>query len=386
MRGRYHLAYVRLETGDLDGAAEQFRLTAEAAERAGRPWAPYGFDARFHWALTCYVRGDWDGALRVADVTGQTPPLHAESLLACVQMLVRAGRGELEALSYAEPIKASWAGEGMTAVLSGAAAIDLHGQRRDLDAVWSTYDEVVGALTEIWNPHFQASVMLSALVAGQVATAVVRASSADRASLVDRVDDLQAEVDEVLRRTVSRPLGWGPEGRAWTARFRAEALRGRWLAGVRVPDHDELVASWSEAVSSFDELGHVFELARSRARLSAVLSATGGSGAGDAAREARLVAERLRATPLLEELGGGAPKPSRATSVRRGGPGSTELTARELEILRLVAQGRSNGEIGKQLFISTKTVSVHVSNILAKLGAAGRTEAAAVARDRGLLG
>ena len=61
------------------------------------------------------------------------------------------------------------------------------------------------------------------------------------------------------------------------------------------------------------------------------------------------------------------------------------LTARETEILGLVAQGRSNGEIARQLFISTKTVSVHVSNILAKLGAAGRTEAAAIARRDGLL-
>ena len=52
-------------------------------------------------------------------------------------------------------------------------------------------------------------------------------------------------------------------------------------------------------------------------------------------------------------------------------------------MLGLVAQGRSNGEIGRQLFISAKTVSVHVSNILAKLGAAGRTEAVAIARRRG---
>jgi DNA-binding NarL/FixJ family response regulator len=51
----------------------------------------------------------------------------------------------------------------------------------------------------------------------------------------------------------------------------------------------------------------------------------------------------------------------------------------------LVAQGRTNGEIGRQLFISTKTVSVHVSNILGKLGAAGRTEAAAIARRDGLI-
>jgi DNA-binding NarL/FixJ family response regulator len=53
--------------------------------------------------------------------------------------------------------------------------------------------------------------------------------------------------------------------------------------------------------------------------------------------------------------------------------------------LALVAEGRSNREIGLQLFISAKTVSVHVSNILAKLDATGRTEAVALARRRGLL-
>jgi DNA-binding CsgD family transcriptional regulator len=59
------------------------------------------------------------------------------------------------------------------------------------------------------------------------------------------------------------------------------------------------------------------------------------------------------------------------------------LTAREREVLRLVAAGRSNRQIGQALFISTKTASVHVSNILAKLGASGRVEAAAIAhRER----
>jgi DNA-binding CsgD family transcriptional regulator len=69
-------------------------------------------------------------------------------------------------------------------------------------------------------------------------------------------------------------------------------------------------------------------------------------------------------------------------------PGSRQgeaLTAREEEILALVALGRSNRQIGTQLFISAKTASVHVSNILAKLGVAGRGEAVAVARERGLL-
>jgi DNA-binding NarL/FixJ family response regulator len=54
-------------------------------------------------------------------------------------------------------------------------------------------------------------------------------------------------------------------------------------------------------------------------------------------------------------------------------------------VLALVAQGRSNREIARQLFISTKTVSVHVSNLMGKLGAGGRTEAVALARQAGLL-
>ncbi|WSG19559.1 LuxR C-terminal-related transcriptional regulator [Nonomuraea sp. NBC_01738] len=61
------------------------------------------------------------------------------------------------------------------------------------------------------------------------------------------------------------------------------------------------------------------------------------------------------------------------------------LTPRELEVLRLVAQGRSNRDIAAELFISAKTVSVHVSNILAKLGVASRGEAAAAAYRLALL-
>jgi DNA-binding CsgD family transcriptional regulator len=54
------------------------------------------------------------------------------------------------------------------------------------------------------------------------------------------------------------------------------------------------------------------------------------------------------------------------------------LTDREREVALLVAEGRSNPEIAKILFISSKTASVHVSNILAKLGVGGRVEAAAL--------
>ncbi|MDV9192880.1 LuxR C-terminal-related transcriptional regulator, partial [Streptomyces sp. SR27] len=61
------------------------------------------------------------------------------------------------------------------------------------------------------------------------------------------------------------------------------------------------------------------------------------------------------------------------------------LTPREQGVLRLVAAGRTNRQIAEELFISPKTASVHVSNILAKLGVAGRGEAAALAHRLHLL-
>ena len=92
------------------------------------------------------------------------------------------------------------------------------------------------------------------------------------------------------------------------------------------------------------------------------------------------VAKRLGARPLVIELRSGIGHVAALADDR-----SRELTSREVEVLQLVAQGRSNRQIAELLYISAKTVSVHVSNILAKLEAGSRTEAVAVARRRGLL-
>jgi DNA-binding CsgD family transcriptional regulator len=62
------------------------------------------------------------------------------------------------------------------------------------------------------------------------------------------------------------------------------------------------------------------------------------------------------------------------------------LSRRELEVLALIVEGRSNPEIGRRLFITRKTVAVHVSSILAKLGVSGRVEAATAAIRLGMTG
>ncbi len=66
------------------------------------------------------------------------------------------------------------------------------------------------------------------------------------------------------------------------------------------------------------------------------------------------------------------------------GTGQFRLTGREREVLKLIADGQSNGQIAATLFISPKTVSVHVSNILAKLGVSGRAQATSLAHRVGL--
>ena len=76
------------------------------------------------------------------------------------------------------------------------------------------------------------------------------------------------------------------------------------------------------------------------------------------------------------------------SEARLAGPatvGDGVLTGREREVLALVAEGLTNREIGKRLFISEKTASVHLSNLMSKLNVSSRTEAVTVAHRRGLL-
>ncbi|MZD59475.1 response regulator transcription factor, partial [Streptomyces sp. SID5606] len=96
-------------------------------------------------------------------------------------------------------------------------------------------------------------------------------------------------------------------------------------------------------------------------------------------------ADRLGARLLRERLDDLVRRGRLTDPAPGGGEGAALLTARERDVLRLLALGHSNRRIGEELFISAKTASVHVSNILGKLHAASRTEAVAVAYRQGLV-
>ncbi|MFE2023493.1 AAA family ATPase [Streptomyces sp. NPDC059499] len=202
-----------------------------------------------------------------------------------------------------------------------------------------------------------------------------------------------------------------PVWAAYGVLIEAELARAE---GADTPDH------WSRAAAAFRPLQRPFELARIRHRWAeAMLTA---SAAGDRApaaallREAHAVAERLGARPLAEsvELLAGRARitlASPARGVRAAGAAGGDvheadivdagdadggshpaapapavdaiesfgLTTREQEVHRLVAAGYTNRRIAEELYISPKTASVHVSNILAKLNVSSRGEAAALA-------
>jgi DNA-binding CsgD family transcriptional regulator len=385
LRGLFNLGGLYFERGSVQQAMEVYSETWRRAKEAGRPWAPYGLDARAMTANAAYVIGAWDVAAAAADVSGELPPASAEAVLTAVGLEVAAGRGDSSALELFARLRPWWDRDGLIGIICGAAMIDLLGDRGDITAARATHDDVVASTTALWqNPNFQARIRLAALLLGQLASAAARAGLAERAELGRQGDELAAMTTEVAASGVAGGRRRGPEGEAWLARAAAEHARLRWLTGVDPPAEAQLLQVWRTAISAFEEFGHVHEVARSRARLAAVLQATG--RVAEAAEEislARAVATRLGAAPLGVELRAlGMPERSAREPISRR---DVPLTPRESEVLALVAEGRSNREIALQLFISAKTVSVHVSNILAKLEAAGRTEAVAIGRRRGLL-
>jgi DNA-binding CsgD family transcriptional regulator len=141
-------------------------------------------------------------------------------------------------------------------------------------------------------------------------------------------------------------------------------------------------AAWDAAAAAWESVGQPNPLAYALVRAAGAAAAAGHQDAAAIRlQRAADLARQLRARPLLEQISQLARRAriEVGDSSRAAGAAPYGLTARELEVLRLVAAGRRNREIAAELIISPKTASVHVSNILGKLGAASRGEATATA-------
>jgi DNA-binding CsgD family transcriptional regulator len=186
-------------------------------------------------------------------------------------------------------------------------------------------------------------------------------------SLLSRLRAIAAKLDTA-----------GPVQQAYRIAFDAEA------GPEQGAPTDSPLASWDSAAAAWEQVAQPYEMALTLSQAAtAAMTAGDREGAAARLRRAAQLAEQLGAQPLRAQIGALA----RSARVALGQAGEEDnasrpplgLTVREFEVLRHVAAGQSNPEIAAELFISAKTASVHVSNILAKLGVASRGEAAAAA-------
>ena len=164
---------------------------------------------------------------------------------------------------------------------------------------------------------------------------------------------------------------------AYAAMFAAEASRA---------DGSQTVASWDAAAAAWEAVGQPYPLAYALTRAAAAAAAGNRDEAAIRLHRAAELAGQLAAEPLQQQIS----QLARRARITLPGPGSGGgeapfgLTTREQEVLRLVAAGRGNRDIAAELFISPRTASVHVSNILSKLHVTSRGQAAAAAHRRHL--
>ena len=146
-------------------------------------------------------------------------------------------------------------------------------------------------------------------------------------------------------------------------------------------DVQSSAASWSAAAALWRELDHPYPLAYALMRAAMACLALDRDASATQLQQAAEIATELAAKSLLAQINSFA-KRSRVGGVEHEQTlvqKPFDLTRRELEVLRLVSAGHNNRQIADALFISVKTASVHVSNILSKLGVASRGVAAATA-------
>jgi len=354
-----------------------------------------------------FALGRWDEALAVADAAMDRflapGPMH-RALLRVITGSVRLGRGDLtgarrsmttardalRSVRYEDQHQLPLARlEILYALAADGPAVALAAASQAMDRF-----ELGGSSPRYAWPVVVAAA--SAVLAGARLAGLARDEQlhADFAAMADRL------------RTVAEKLeAFGPAQRAYSLTFAAaDADAARLIAAfpdgsgsgadagpAAAPAAPPALAAWDEAAAAWDGLGEPYSLGETLLHAAEAALALGDrDSAASRLERAAPLAAALGARPLGEQIALLARRARIRLDLDDGagvmpssgdGAGELGLTDRELEVLRLVAEGRSNREIAGALFISPKTASVHVSNILGKLGVASRGEAAARAHS-----
>jgi DNA-binding CsgD family transcriptional regulator/tetratricopeptide (TPR) repeat protein len=376
MRALFNLAIGRYEAGELEECLPWLAEGLDRARRAGLQSSLYPLEMRYLQVLLLYTLGRWDECVRTAATEPASLP-SAGGYTVGPALYVGLARGEAEAVERARALLEGpfdW----MATLIAGVVLTDAAALRGDAEAAVAQVRSSVEALTDESGSRPDVTVRLCALGLAPVADAAARTRAAGDEETARHWTAVATELRDLARSVADSGrtgVPQGPEGRAWLARAEAE-----WARAAGEPDAE----AWATAVAAFEQ-GDVYERARCRLRSAeSLLTAGRREEAAVEARAARETAVCLGARPLLERVDA-LIRRGRLADTAPGREASAVLTAREQEVLRLLALGRSNRQIGEELFISGKTASVHVSNILAKLSAASRTEAVAIAYREGLI-
>src|SRR5580658_3615401 len=362
--GVYQLGQVQRAQGRLDAAAETYQKTLDMAAESGPPPAPPAGPAYVGLAEVAYQRNELDSALR--QVT--------EGIALCRQFLYPAPLGTgLVTLAWIRQAQGDPGGALKAMAEAGRAALG-------------------PAVTDLLNPVPAQGARLL-LAQGDVAAAArwvkERGLDPDDEPVYPRelehlvlarvllAQDRPAQALKLLEKMLAAASGQGRTGSV----IEISALRA--LALAASGDQDAAVEALARALTLGCPQGYVRVFADEGAPMAALLARLSA-----AQRDQRAAARGIHAgylATLLRACGeaDAAPPGSRAAATP---PGMAEpLTARELEVLRLLAAGSSNQRIARELFVALDTVKKHVTHVLGKLGAANRTEAAARARQLGLI-
>jgi DNA-binding CsgD family transcriptional regulator/tetratricopeptide (TPR) repeat protein len=387
------LAWASEGAGRLEQALAFALAGAEASRRLGAAgWYDYlqGTAAFFEFLLGRWEEADrhFHAALERDRLTGPKG-IHTQLERARLDI----ARGDFAAARRRLLEAGGLAAQGGQVHFDAQFAAPLAVARAEL-ALWESRDEeafkaAAGGLQVLARAGYEAD--FPVLFSLGMAAAAARAERASARRATAETEATRRDGDRLLARLEVLADGGasarGPELAAVLLQCRAEQTR---LHGRADP------AAWAAAVAGWETLGRPYPAACARFREAEALLAAGAPRARveEVLRAAHEAVARLGAVPLRSELELLARRgrirletPDQPAAAAPEAPSVVDsfgLTRRELEVLELVAAGRTNRQIGQELFITPKTASIHVSRILAKLGVAGRGEAAAVAHRLGI--